>query len=48
MGSTAGYPRVRARVTPHRGQCESLMPLYTRESVRLSLLWDGYVVGTET
>jgi len=31
MGSTARSPRVRARVTPHRGQGESLVPLYTRE-----------------
>ena len=37
MGSTARSPRVRARVTPHRGQGESLVPLYTRESVSLSL-----------
>jgi len=36
MGSTARSPRVRARVTPHRGQGESLVPLYTRESVSLS------------
>jgi hypothetical protein len=35
MGSTARSPRVRARVTPHRGQGESLVPLYTRESVSL-------------
>jgi len=41
MGSTARYPRVRARVTPHRGQGESLVPLYTRESVSLSLRWLG-------
>jgi len=41
MGSTARSPRVRTRVTPHRGQGESLVPLYTRESVSLSLsLWD--------
>ena len=37
MGSTARSPRVRARVTPHRGQGESLVPLNTRESVSLSL-----------
>jgi hypothetical protein len=37
MGSTARSPRVCARVTPHRGQGESLVPLYTRESVSLSL-----------
>jgi len=37
MGSTARSPRVRARVTPHRGQGESLVPLYTRESVSLIL-----------
>jgi len=36
MGSTARSPRVRARVTPHRGPGESLVPLYTRESVSLS------------
>ena len=32
---------VSARVTPHRGQGESLVPLYTRESVSLSLRWLG-------
>jgi hypothetical protein len=38
MGSTARSPRVRARVTPHRGQGESLVPLFTRESVCFSSL----------
>jgi len=43
MGSTARSPRVRARVTPHRGQGESLVPLYTstRESVSLSQYLPG-------
>jgi hypothetical protein len=37
MGSTARSPRVCARVRPHRGQGDSLVPLYTRESVSLPL-----------
>jgi hypothetical protein len=32
MGSTARFAGVHARVTPHRGLGESLVPLYTRES----------------
>jgi len=48
MGSTARSPRVRARVTPHRGQGESLVPLYTRESVSLSLSLSLNRQGTET
>ena len=39
MGSMARSLRVRARVTPHRGQGESLVPLYTRESVSLWVHW---------
>jgi len=41
MGSTVRSPRVRARVTPNKGQGVSLVPLYTRESVSLS---DGRAV----
>jgi len=46
MGSTARSPRVRARVTPHRGQGESLVPLYTRESVSLSPLSGAVKLGS--
>ena len=38
IGNTARSPRVLARVTPHRDQGESLVPLYTRESVSVLLL----------
>jgi len=41
MGSTAWSKRVRARVTPHRGQVESLVPLYTRRSVSLPFSQGG-------
>jgi hypothetical protein len=46
MGSTARSPRVRARVTPHKGQGESLVPLYTRESVSLSHSYDVFLLAS--